>query len=303
MGRFIVVQGVNPTPTHVNVDVLDPLLTTGSLVLLDTTHPAGTPWGSGVPTNGTLLPNLAATQAAGVLPSLTADQLKASMYFGSAFSTNGFAERTGKGGLHLALKPSITGDSNTLAMIRFDTEFVDGTNGLTSIASHDLFISLWGRVTKAYASDFHVSNVPPHSLIGSGNTVYGFYTRRTSGNVNYPTDSRKIGGREYGVTGTGTTLGPMLQNIAVANVVTPISGGANARAALTVGNGTGFSSGAGNYGKGGSFIFYRFYMEDLTVSGRSYATVDALDNALFTQDVLTSGGRFYGDTFTNPTTL
>ena len=48
---------------------------------------------------------------------------------------------------------------------------------------------------------------------------------------------------------------------------------------------------------------YRMYIEDLTVSGRTYAQVDAIDYAQFTKDVLTVGGRYYGDTYTDPTTL
>jgi hypothetical protein len=46
-----------------------------------------------------------------------------------------------------------------------------------------------------------------------------------------------------------------------------------------------------------SFILYRFYLEDLTVSGRSYAEVDAIDYALWQTD-FGAGGRFAGDTFT-----
>jgi hypothetical protein len=41
----------------------------------------------------------------------------------------------------------------------------------------------------------------------------------------------------------------------------------------------------------------------LTVSGRTYAEVDAIDHALYTREVLTPGGRYYGDTYTDPATL
>lgn len=52
-----------------------------------------------------------------------------------------------------------------------------------------------------------------------------------------------------------------------------------------------------------SLIFYRAYYEDLTVSGRTYAEVQALDQALYAKDVLTGGGRYYGDTWTVPETV
>lgn len=47
----------------------------------------------------------------------------------------------------------------------------------------------------------------------------------------------------------------------------------------------------------------RAYVEDLTVSGRTYAEVDAIDHALYTKEVLTPGSRYYGDTFTDPATI
>jgi hypothetical protein len=40
-----------------------------------------------------------------------------------------------------------------------------------------------------------------------------------------------------------------------------------------------------------------------TVSGRTYEQVAAIDQALYTKEVLTAGGRYYGDTYTNPTTI
>lgn len=52
-----------------------------------------------------------------------------------------------------------------------------------------------------------------------------------------------------------------------------------------------------------SFIFYRLYVEDLTVSGRSYVTIDAIDLALYQAAVLTSTGRYYSDTYSAPSTV
>ncbi|MCF6764112.1 hypothetical protein, partial [Pseudomonas fragi] len=51
-----------------------------------------------------------------------------------------------------------------------------------------------------------------------------------------------------------------------------------------------------------SRIIYRAYGEDLTVSGRNYAEVEALDYALFLE-AFAPGGKFYGDTFTSPSAL
>jgi hypothetical protein len=49
----------------------------------------------------------------------------------------------------------------------------------------------------------------------------------------------------------------------------------------------------------GRRVLYRAYIEDLTVSGRTYAQVQALDYALW-QAAFAPGGRYAGDTFTPP---
>ncbi len=74
---------------------------------------------------------------------------------------------------------------------------------------------------------------------------------------------------------------------------------------------------AGNYGLTNSYlsagadaaynghssrVYYRFYLEDLTISGRTYAQVEALDKAVF-DAAFAAGGRYNGDTWTSPTTL
>jgi len=54
--------------------------------------------------------------------------------------------------------------------------------------------------------------------------------------------------------------------------------------------------------KSASGIFYKLYIEDLTVSGRSYEQVDAIDFALYTS-AFSAGGKYYGDSFTDPATI
>lgn len=55
-------------------------------------------------------------------------------------------------------------------------------------------------------------------------------------------------------------------------------------------------------GSGQSCVLYRVYMEDLTVSGRTFAAVDALDNDDYTT-AFAAGSRYAGDTWTDPTTI
>jgi hypothetical protein len=52
-----------------------------------------------------------------------------------------------------------------------------------------------------------------------------------------------------------------------------------------------------------SVVLYRCYIENLTVSGRSFATVAAIDQAEYQAQVVTPGGRYYGDTWSDPATV
>lgn len=51
----------------------------------------------------------------------------------------------------------------------------------------------------------------------------------------------------------------------------------------------------------GSTILYRFYIEDLTVSGRTAEEVKIIDKKLF-NEAFAEGGKFYNDTWTDPKT-
>ncbi|RQS00227.1 hypothetical protein DIE02_27720 [Burkholderia sp. Bp8991] len=69
----------------------------------------------------------------------------------------------------------------------------------------------------------------------------------------------------------------------------------------------GFGQVASQYGDAArnvdfSAILYRVFLEDLTVSGRTFAAVSALDQSLYNA-AFTSGGRYNGDTYTSPSTL
>ena len=287
MGRFIVSSGINPPTTNIKVNVLDPILPdAGALMLIDPMHPSSQ-WASGVPASATVLENIAIDQASAVLPGLTSTELSPVMTIGSGFVSDGnLLERSTKGGLHFARKAAA---SNVLASadIGFTTAFKTGASGLALLTAHHIYVSLWARMT--YASDYSSSN-PLNCRFGGSWQMFGFFTRTGTGDTVYPTDSRRIGYRAEGATNLSTTLAPLIQNVEVSSFTT----NATCNAAW---------SGISASGREPSFVFYRFYMEDLTESGRSYADVDAIDYEMFTRDVKTDGGRYYGDTFTNPATL
>lgn len=49
-----------------------------------------------------------------------------------------------------------------------------------------------------------------------------------------------------------------------------------------------------------SHVVYRYYLEDLTISGRTYAQVDAIDQRLYAAKISTPGGAYFGDTPSAP---
>jgi hypothetical protein len=66
--------------------------------------------------------------------------------------------------------------------------------------------------------------------------------------------------------------------------------------------GTGNLTSANSTDGSESRIFYGFYLEDLTVSGRTYQDVDALDLQAY-NIAFGTGGRYYNDTYTDPATI
>jgi len=100
-----------------------------------------------------------------------------------------------------------------------------------------------------------------------------------------------------GARGSIVDVGPALRNIGMKRTTGDIT-----KSYTTRGDSMGWGRFRGLQGGYFSWIFYRAYMEDLTVSGRTYAQVDAEDLALFTEQFAV-GGRYHNDTFTNPTTI
>ena len=100
-------------------------------------------------------------------------------------------------------------------------------------------------------------------------------------------------GANYSNTNPGLTLGNGLVQVGVAGHSGSVT---NYLFWLYSWGGAG---GGDNLHVGGSMVFYRGYCEDLTVSGRTYAQVAAIDLALF-NTAFASGGKFNGDTNTAP---
>lgn len=247
----------------------DPIMpAAGALILIDPAHPHRQ-WPAGVPSNGTLMPNLAAEQSAATIGqgSTAADLavLWRMQIQGTVLPT---VERTSTGGLYVA---------NKYAGIFHPAALIDH---LQRNRGHSFYVSQWGRLDAT--EDFlHYSHLMRN---GSDAALTGTaYEMKPAGS--------NPAGTRIGQAGLGSAaVGPYFVNAAHnSNTLAGATGAAFMA-----------SFGAlifGTYGNGGGSArrLYRFYMEDLTVSGRTYETVAALDRSEYTKHVLTPGGRYYGD--------
>lgn len=313
----------------------DPVLpSSGALMLIDMSHPASPV--SGVPADQALLPNLAGPQAAALL-GVSSSSVQPKMYKPAAFTgAAGKIERTGLGGLHgispvggnaiassgpgIGIPPAVvawvlahpTHDYFMSTIIRMTRDTPATGVGQT------IYLCAQGQQTNSYLAGLTAKPAPSFDsrpVAGFGPTVGSdlrvpaytkaapvLFTARargwTTNNAGVYSQALPGDGTAPGVTGTlaggGVLFGPTIAFDGIGSAGQ--TGTATFNAAYTATN--------GNKDKAPSFIFYRLYLEDLTVSGRSYATVDGLANTNFANLFNTAGGRYYGtDTFTDPATI
>lgn len=302
MGRKLVVPGLSLTDlTAPKIVTIDQIESAGSLLLVEPMHPT-MQWAAGVPANGASLPNLLWETAAAVYGEGTQTSLAMTLGYAGMTGATGLVERTSKGGLHgiVSQADAMTEVSGSpyLQMV-LDAHF---RKWQRLHPTNDLFVSLWGRVTRPYRA----GTIGSYTGLG-GTTILSL---RTGGSNQRITRGNKNGANEMlgGRNNAENISGPAIVNAASSSWLTaPATDTSVASNLITVGN-----AGDNNAyhappntarARWASWVIYRLYIEDLTVSGRSYTEVDAIDNALYEKHVLTAGGRYYGDTWTDPATL
>jgi hypothetical protein len=296
------------TDTTLPTDGFDPVAPlVGGMILIDPMHPVN-PWAAGVPANAAEVPNLLAAQAAPIV-GLSASVLNLTVARAGLSGALGLAERTTKGGLHVissqssAVIPSGTADTNYFRLAGVGSWF---SNWLQASAydryiNASLYVSQWLRITRFHKTGgaatatlqisasasptanrrnlFHNTNEYPNFAPSSA----GALLLGTTDAVGHGTNGAKL--KATGSKGHGGSATALVSYLFLAGN----TGGVNT-----------FTSAANSTP---SVVLYRTYVENLDVSGRTYATVFALDQAQFTKDVLTAGGRYYGDTYTDPATI
>jgi hypothetical protein len=285
MGLQIPLPGVHFTDTARPILRDDPILPDlGALLLVDPTHPLGA-WSAGVPAT---VPNLVSAQAAvtAVAAESTLNTVTVTNTFASG--AQGILERSGKGGLH-GISSQVSSVSANYARLVLP---VGVSDYVYANPNNDYYVSSWGRITR----NGHPTNATAtyYFLHGLAYTTAAWnigVQARSSGNMSSQSSVDRLG-----LAATKETDGRYIVTSAVGTKPSGIT------AKPTVLSRFGPSSGTEVNGTP-SHILYRVYIEDLTKSGRTWADVNALDVAEYTKQVKTAGGRYYGDTFTDPTTI
>jgi hypothetical protein len=296
MGRKLVLTGTKLTdlaaPRLAEIDVME---SNGVLLLVDPTHPYQS-WAAGVPADQAAVPNLAAKNAALATGLTLASVQNAVVGNVGLTGTKGKVERTSKGGLHGIISPTVTTYNTDGLQVMIPQALYDWIK-LTAY-THNFYYSLWTQRTRAHAASADAENLS-FGQIASGGGFLGMFTQKSN-----------LPGTISGARAVTANVGPSFRNLA--NIPgTSLRDSAEAsghlgpgnHSAFIVGNRSTSNASAARLGKGGSHALYRIFLEDLTISGRTYAEVDALDYAQYTKHVLTPGGRYYGDTFTDPATI
>ena len=188
-------------------------------------------------------------------------------------------ERTKKGGIHTIINPNLNiGEltENDYYNISLEGDLKDYLVGKGSNTTN-LYVSAWTKYTsytdEAYGED--LSNFSSNSNNNQERVWKISFT--TLKNNQKPT--------------------LLLGDVSHTSTYTP----PNAATPANIFNGgcCGLNKAGANNKKFVSKILYRFYIEDLDLSGRTRQEVEALDRELFTK-AFSNGGKFYDDMWTNP---
>jgi hypothetical protein len=264
--------------------VADPRLNDGSIVLIEPGHPIA-PLESA--SNGETIVNLAATSAAALFPSAVVDTLTIT---NSVSPTTGLVEITPKGGLHVAVK-----QAGTIALervlISWDASLQAALDAVMTARDTRMYFSIWGRSTRRhiYAGTLSTAGL----LAQNTHAIYLGGGQASTGNITVT----PIAATEGRATAT-LTDGLGLFRVDGGDIYSLVTDPTLTASFVRLGN----SVSGGYTNSYGSMILYAAYLENLDASGRTYAEASALDQQMY-DAAFGVGGRYYGDSWTDPLTL
>lgn len=281
---------VSVTDTTLPIIADDPIISVGGLVLLDFASNKGYT-GSTPPALSGTLPNVAWKQAAAILGSGDATTLANRCTFDTTASVplGHKKEFTSKRGLHI-ISSQVNQTANTGYMIQAATPI---QQYMTDNPTHSAFMGFWLYDTRPALTEnttiggiYNNTSTPNNNkLLFLSSTVVPASGSRFLGSTSVPSSPNVVGKcyRSVGASGTMGTI-PTQFRAMLARI-------ANEGAYQNL-----------EINKTGSMIFYKVYIEDLTVSGRTFAEVDILFKSQY-DAAFAVGGAYYGDSYTDPATL
>jgi hypothetical protein len=265
----------------------------GSLVLINPSD-ASRPWSAGAPASGALLPNLAWDRAMATL-GIIGDPSQVDCPYSNTLIGTGESifERSAQGGLHGIVSQVSSPITSHCAIIRAAASV---EAWLAANPNHSYYLSIWESLTrKATATQWPIGGIFKAAAQTANYDMYFQGLNSGATGVVGPAGGAKLGTSFGGANAYGYTsgLGTAFADIAVSSWSGTLPA-SDVHAYLALwGNVDNYGSLTAN--KSASKIFYQCYVEDLTVSGRTYAQVNALNVAAQTA-AFGIGGVFYNDT-------
>jgi hypothetical protein len=202
-------------------------------------------------------------------------------------------ERSTKGGLHVIISQTNNDTSFQGLSVNLGNAL---QNWIMGNPNHQYYFSVWDVLTRAA----HAAQ-PPEASFASG-AAAGLMALYADGTVQLPSGANRLGAQQS--PASYPTLGPRFKAVGMDGPIGGTLPTATYDYNLAQFGPLGAWSNAGSYGnKSSSRVLYRIYLEDLTVSGRSFDEVALRDYSLW-QEAMGQGGRYYGDTLpTDPATI
>lgn len=220
---------------------------------------------------------------------------------GSSASTDAYAKRelTAKGALHFIVSQSFVETISGLAFFGIESNSALQTELFNKImsGSPNIYFSIWQRVTRIGQN--RAGFYGPMIAYGPNTSNFAFYLQSKKNNIDVGAGSTSES--KLGVSAVQSAA--LAPNLLKANIKSYGGTGVTASNKLQIGSGVMAPwNTAISQNESPSFAVYRIYIEDLSLSGRTYEQVKAIDDAEFNK-AFGVGGRFYGDTWSDPATV
>ncbi|WP_407730815.1 hypothetical protein ACJJU9_11695 [Pseudomonas helleri] len=296
MGKILRLDTETTDPYAPQIILRDKIESKGSLFLFDGNHKLGNTTDP-ISRVGDALPNILDDRAADLLG---AGDYRFTVLARSPDSNLFKAERTAKGGLYGIVTQSGAQTSSQSVVIQAAPAI---KNYVLANLSHKFYVSLWTRVVRQSLLA-GTGQSPFHFVNGSGSSTANYLWNYENGEARPLSGATLLGRKSEPANGdVSSQLLPVPYNrFGVVGVSGVVGSGPAAADGIHMVLGTQGPWNGPNYNKAASRIIYRAYVEDLTVSGRSYAEVEAIDYALY-QEAFAPGGKFHGDIYLDPASL